>query len=462
LVGAHAVLVVHSIRRHKLLFALTWASVVGMSLGLVAALPKRYGVQTTIQVLPTQVISEFSGGSQPAPGAPSVPTYASVTVLSRENLVALIRQTRLIERWPTIRAPLPRLKDAIWKRIFPEPTPKERLDTLVLILEKQLWVTSNETTVTIGINFPNADLGLELVEAAQKNFLRARQVQEISTLDEGIAILEKRTTEARQVLEQSVTKLEEARKGRAAKGGRRSSAPLSPVRSLDSPSRRGSELQLQVQAKQRNLASMLDARQRRASELQARLEQFRSVYSETHPAVVETRESLEALQRQESPEIVALQQELAPMEAELQQRGLLSEIPLRAQRGRTSTIDATEVGPLDPLEDQDPEIEQAKAELHHAYAQYNGLEDRIQAARLELDSARAAFKYRYVVVHPAQRPRGPVSPKILLVASASVIAGLLLGAFGSAFIDLTSRTFFEDWQVEHTLGVPLLGTLPEL
>src|SRR5215470_10379760 len=122
LVGAHAVLVVHSIRRHKLLFALTWASVVGMSLGLVAALPKRYGVQTTIQVLPTQVISEFSGGSQPAPGAPSVPTYASETVLSRENLVALIRQTRLIERWPTIRAPLPRLKDAIWKRIFPEPT----------------------------------------------------------------------------------------------------------------------------------------------------------------------------------------------------------------------------------------------------------------------------------------------------------------------------------------------------
>jgi hypothetical protein len=175
---------------------------------------------------------------------------------------------------------------------------------------------------------------------------------------------------------------------------------------------------------------------------------------------VDTRESLEAL-RQESPQIVALQQELAPLEAELQQRGLLSDVPLKAQRERQSAIDATALGPFDPLEDQDPEINYAKTELNHAYARYNLLQDRVQAARLELDSARAAFKYRYVVIRPAQRPRGPVAPKTLLVVIASVIAGLVLAAFGPAFVDLASRTFVEDWQVEHALGVPLLGTLPD-
>ena len=150
------------------------------------------------------------------------------------------------------------------------------------------------------------------------------------------------------------------------------------------------------------------------------------------------------------------------MEEELRQRGLLSDVPLRAQRERRSTTDATTGESFQPLEESDPDINYAKAELRHAHARYNGLEDRIQAARLELDSARAAFKYRYVVIHPPQRPRGPVSPKTPLVALASVMAGLVLAAFGAAFVDLASRTFVEDWQVDQALGVPLLGILPEL
>jgi LPS O-antigen subunit length determinant protein (WzzB/FepE family) len=176
---------------------------------------------------------------------------------------------------------------------------------------------------------------------------------------------------------------------------------------------------------------------------------------------VDTRETLEALQRQESPQIVALQEDLAPLEAELQQRGLLSDVPLKAQRERHSTPDATALGLFDPLEDQDPGIAYAKTQLRYVYARYNGLEERLQAAQLELESARAAFKYRYMVIKPAQPPRGPVAPKTPLVLIASVLAGLVLGAFGPTLVDLSSRTFLEDWQVEQTLGVPLLGTLPD-
>jgi hypothetical protein len=463
-VGGYALLVVHAIGRHKLLFILIWTSVVGMSLGLVAGLPKTYGVQTTIQVSPTEVISALSGTAQPAAdAASSAPrTYAAEAVFSRESLVSLIRQTGLIEQWPRIRAPLPRLKDAIWRRIFPPPTPEEQLDSFVKMLERQLWVKSDQTTVTIGILFPDPGLALQLVEAAQQNFLEARQVQEISTINDSIAILERRASEAREALDQSLKKVEEARAGLATKRGRQPSLPPSPIFSLDSlPSRRGSELQRQVESKRRALTALVEARQRRISELEARLEQERAVYSETHPAVVDTREKLEAL-RKHSPEIAALQQELAPLEAEVQQRGLLSNVPLKAHREHQSAVDVTALDSFDSLEGRDPEISQAKTELNHAYASYNGLRDRIQAARLELDSAQAAFKYRYMVIRPAQRPRDPVSPKRLLVAIASVTAGLVLAAFGPAFVDLTSRTFVEEWQVEQALGVPLLGTLPDL
>jgi uncharacterized protein involved in exopolysaccharide biosynthesis len=463
-VGGHALLVFHAIGRHKLLFVLVWASVVGMSLGLGAAMPRTYVVETTIQVSRTEVISALSGMALPAADtAPSAPgTHAAETVFSRESLVALIRQTGLIEQWPRIRAPLPRLKDAIWRQIFPQPSPEVRLDTFVEMLEKRLWVKSDQTTVTIGIGFPNPELALQLVEAAQQNFLQARQVQEISTINDSIAILESRAAEAGEALDRSLKKVEAARKRRATRMGRRPLPSPAPISSLDEPpSRRGSPLQLQVQEKQRNLATLVEARERRISQLQSRLEELRTVYSETHPSVVDTRQNLEALRRH-SPEIAALQQELAPLEAELRERGLLSNVPLKALRERPGAIDAIALESFDPLEDQDPEVNHAKAELHHAYAVYHGLQDRIQAARLELDSARAAFKYRYVVIRPAQQPRNPASPKSVLVALASIMAGLVLAAFAPAFIDLASRTFVENWQVEQALGVPLLGTLPDL
>jgi uncharacterized protein involved in exopolysaccharide biosynthesis len=206
---------------------------------------------------------------------------------------------------------------------------------------------------------------------------------------------------------------------------------------------------------------MIEARQRLTSEVQARLQELRAVQQETHPSVVETRERLESL-RKESPQIVALQQELAPLENELQQRGLLSEVPLKGKRERVSEIDPSALASFDPVVELDPAISYAKSEVRRTHASYARLQDSIQAARLELDSARAAFKYRYVPIRPAQRPRGPVSPRISLVLIASVTAGLALAAFAAAFVDLTSRTFLEDWQVEQALGVPLLGTLPEL
>jgi len=433
-----------------------------MSLALVATLPKTYDVTTTIQVSPTQVISGLSGESQSAPGRGSsaLGKYATETVLSRQNLVALVRQTDLMDKWPKIRAPLPKLKDAIWSRLFPPPTLEVQQEVFVGILGSRLWVDSNQTTVTIGIHFPDAQLALRLVEAAQENFLAARQVEEISTVSDGLAILEGWASQARETVDQSLKELEEVRRRRSAKLGRQPSLLVAPIPPRDSPGRRGSQLRLEVDNKERTLAVLIEARRRRVSELESRLEQERAVYSEVHPSVVATRESLEALQRHESPEIVALQKELAPLEQELQERGLLSDVPLRAQRDRRSAIDETDPEAFGLLEDRDPDINHAKTELRHAYARYNGLQDRIQAAGLKLDSARAAFKYRYVVIRPAQLPRGPVKPKTPLVAIASVLAGLFLAAFGVAFVELAPRTFVEDWQVEQALGVPLLGTLP--
>lgn len=458
LVGGLATLVVHSVRRHRVLFALVWIAVVGASLGLLELLPRTYSAQVTIQVSPVQVIAGVGGGPGTAASTPG--KYASEALLSHRNLVHLVETTDLMEQWARVEAPLPRLVNQLRERLHPLG-PEERLEGFVDLLEKRLWVESDAKTVTIGALLPDPDLALAMVESAQASFLVARQQEEIATVEEGIGILEGRILEAREALDRALDNLQLARDERRLRAGGRPLRLVGPVSMLESPAgRRGAELQHDLQTRQRELANLVEARRRRIAELEAKLEDLRAVYAETHPAVVDTRERLEEARR-ESPEISALQRTLAPLEAEVRQRGLLSDVPLRGARERSSPLEGA-FGSTDLQEERDPRISNAKAALLHAYGAYNGLQDRLQAVRLERDAARAAFKYRYVVMRPAQLPRGPVSPKPTLVALVSLVAGLVLAGFAPAFLDLASGRFVESWQVEQTLGVPLLGTLPEV
>jgi uncharacterized protein involved in exopolysaccharide biosynthesis len=84
----------------------------------------------------------------------------------------------------------------------------------------------------------------------------------------------------------------------------------------------------------------------------------------------------------------------------------------------------------------------------------------MEGARLELDSARAAFKYRYTILLPAQKPRRPNKPKPPLVIGASLIAGFALALLTTTALDLRSRKLLETWQVERALKLPLLGEVP--
>jgi uncharacterized protein involved in exopolysaccharide biosynthesis len=91
---------------------------------------------------------------------------------------------------------------------------------------------------------------------------------------------------------------------------------------------------------------------------------------------------------------------------------------------------------------------------------YDTLLDRINSARIELDTARAAFKYRYSIVHPPQLPKKPAKPKVPLVLAAGVIAGMVLAVLSAALADLRSGRILESWQVQRSLGLEVLGQVP--
>jgi hypothetical protein len=465
-VGRLAMLVLHSVGRHRPTFFLIWLGIVGASVALLFTLPKTYEVQVTLQAKKNEVIAALTNRS--APLKTDVPTkQAFETVLRHDNLVALIEETDLLNSWPQNRAPLLRLKDAIWARLFPPRTREEQIEGFVGLLEKNLWVDSpkegspNEGTVTIGIRFPDAQLAYLLVEAAQQSFLEARHAAEISIIADAIAILENRAAQDRESLDKAVQRLSELREARAAKLGRRVPQRLSNTSLGPAPDKQTSQLMVQVEGRRRAIADLEEFRRRRVLEMESKLQEQRALYSDNHPTVLDTLQSLAAF-RKESPQVVALRQELAPLEAELKQRGLLSEVPLKGKRveGLVAPGALLEVG--DPREEEDPDIEYAKSQVRHGISSYNGILDRIDGAKLEADSAQAAFKYRYAIIRPPQRPRGPIKPKPALIIPASLVAGLVMGIIGTALIDLSSRKVLERWQVEHTIGLPLLGEVGDL
>jgi len=453
LIGSYLLFVLHSIGRHKRIVLAVWIGIIALSIGLMKGLPKTYQVRTTLQAQRNQVMSALSNPGRAIPNDADAPTrLAAETVQRYDNLVALVQQTDLLRDWSLNRAPLMRLKDSILRAIFKPPTREEQIDNFVSYLRDRLWVQTGEGTVTIGIEFPDPQLAYRLVEAAQQNFLEARHAADVSSIAEAITILEGRAEQAQQALTATLQQLQSLRGARAGRMGRRVSRSAAEHKASAAIDQEASRLLVTVQSKRRAIADLEEFRRRRVAELQTRLQEQLATFSENHPAVLDTQQSLEAL-RQDSPQVAALKRELAPLEADLKKRGVSDQA--WQEVGRPTPVAVQ--GEVDPHEDEDAQIGYAKEQVNFALATYNSFLDRIEGARLELDSARAAFKYRYMVITPAQRPRGPIKPKPALVVGASVIAGLVLAILSATLVDLHSRKLLENWQIEHQLKLPLLA-----
>jgi hypothetical protein len=453
LIGSYAIFVFHSIWRHKLLFLLVWGGIIAFSLGLMFVLPKTYQVKTTLQAQRNQVMASLSNPSRAIPMDADAPTrLAAETVQRYDNLVALVKQTDLVKNWPLRRAPLLKLKDAIWRVLFRAPTPEEQVENFVFYLQNRLWVTTGEGTVTIGIEFPDPQLAYRLVDTALQNFLEARHAADVSSIAEAITLLEGRAEQAHQTLAAALQQLQNVRATRQGKRVSKSAVDKGPE-PIDSET---SRLLITIQSKRRAIADLEEFRRRRITELQTRLQEQRANYSASHPAVLDTEQSLEAVRR-ESPQVAVLKREQAALEAEVKKAGIADPNAQEMGRATPLILQAERLGPLDPREDEDPQVGYAREQVRFALANYNSFLDRIEGARLELDSARAAFKYRYTIITPVQRPRGPIKPKPTLVLAGSLIAGLVLAIFSATLVDLHSRKLLENWQIERQLKVPLLA-----
>ena len=192
-------------------------------------------------------------------------------------------------------------------------------------------------TVTIKLWWPDAQVGYQLVQAAQRTFLGARQVAEttaISEIDRGARAVFRvvapehrsrvdptaedagdapgcrRKVAARRGVNASLAGAERAALGTALADVRPRPATSEPETELD----RAKAL---ITAKRQELARLEDTRQRQLAALQGQLTQLTTVYTASHPSVIAVQQNIEALSH-EPTQLASVKADLKELEAEYQ------------------------------------------------------------------------------------------------------------------------------------------------
>jgi uncharacterized protein involved in exopolysaccharide biosynthesis len=475
-------LAVPAIKAGKVIVLGSAALVMALAAIALAVLPKTYEAETKLLVGPNQVLAIRGDTPQADPSR-----AAAETVMRQDALIDLVKETHLLEEWPKRRAPILRLKDKIMGLVS-HPTEAEKLDALLGYLRKQLNVYRGDGTVIIQVEWPDAEMSFRIVDAAERAFLEERHVQDVSTIAEASAILEGHASDARREVETAVKELETLRDRKQAEKDKKTATPepahsaeaAQPAATVASPppaesaadlmeaakaERRLSEIGVMIEAKQRTIRDLEDYRQKRLAELNSQLDEKRAIYTDAHPVIADIKQAIAGVS-QESPQVGHLREELTQLQAEAED--LKAKTGSKARVGGLFGASPAGKGNLpgdvirieqESADERDPEIAYARARLTFAIQNYQQLQGKIDAARVDLDTAEAAFKYRYTVVLPPKVPRAPIKPKAPLVMLASAIGGLLLGLIAAIASELRRGLLRERWQVDAMLPIPVLGEL---
>jgi uncharacterized protein involved in exopolysaccharide biosynthesis len=443
---------VRAVRRHAAVAFAAFAAVVGLGLAAAWALPRTYEVEAKVLALRNPVVSALSNPGVNRPAESDAPTRAAQeAILRRDNLVALVERTRLVERWDATRAPAGRLRDALRRALSSrEPTREERVAALVERLEDKLLVEVRDATITLTLRWPDPEAAYDLVSAAVQGFLDERRATETGMVGDAIAILEAHAAGLQAQIEEAVSAIEERQRAvllgltPAGRAGEQARA----VRAEEL-----TKLGARLGARRREIQNLVDFRQRKVEELEAQLAREQTLYTPGHPALETTRETIAGLSAG-SPHLARLERDAAALEAEIARRG--------GDPGAAGALVAALAGGTGTdLERGDPVLEYRRSRLRMLLGSYVSARERIDGARVELQTAEASFKYRYGIVTPPELPERTAKPTTALLLLAALAGGGLFAVFAAVATDLRSGLVLERWQLERTLGVPVVAELRE-
>ncbi len=451
-------------KRHPILAASAFVFVMLAAISAAVFIPRKYESTAKLLTNRSSIMSTLGNPYRAQHDADSPTRAAYETVMSRENLQKMIKQTKLIDHWKNGRNGLQKLKDQVFEAAFGKIPEEDWMDIMVGTLEKRLAVSTGDGTVALSVVWPEPQMARRLVETAQQNFLEARHVTETSAIEETIGILEMHISQTQTSIDEALANLqkviEEKRPGKTVMPVVPRAPKVPKVGTPEVPGAELAQLKFVMRTKQRAIADLEENRKRQLADLRTKLDQEKAIYSMNHPVVVELDQRIEALEK-DSPTLLSLKADEEELRKEYERKAGVKDTSAEGSaapsvRSSPSTLDGV-LSSMGPDLVNDPSVQVAQDQLRFSLARYQELLMRVEAARIELDTARAAFKYRFNLVQPAQTPRKPTSPNVLMILVGGFIGALGMAVFLAVAYDVWRRRLIEPWQVEQALKIPVLA-----
>jgi uncharacterized protein involved in exopolysaccharide biosynthesis len=478
-----------AIRHRKAMMGIVAASIFVIALVAQALLPRVYNCQSTIMV-------QASGNLNPIDERGAFRGAGDI-IRRRENVLKIIRATDLVRRSAEDRSKIQRLKDLV--RGGSEPGKPEDLEQgLMYVVQSSLWVKQEGDTLIFGVDWSNPEIAANLVSEAQKVFLDARHVVEISTIQERMAIMDGHAIKVRKEIDAIADqikgikgdKVAAARAARApAAAPSASASAVAAVAPAPRPARikvvtsvpttekeadvtaRKEQLvtlKEELEQKKRVLKELKDQRSQELVRAQAQMQELLTKYTPAHPEVVRLQRTIDTLQ-DSTPRSAPIEAEIATLTAKIKdlERPVESAPTTVVARvrdgggGKTSSASKAEALPAEILQLLDNEAESDPAitvQLQGAISKYATLRDSIRTAQVELDTAQAAFNHRYKIIAPAEPPIKPIKPNVLGIVAGGFFGGIVVALLLALLLELRKGKIVERWQV-YQMKLPILAEL---
>jgi uncharacterized protein involved in exopolysaccharide biosynthesis len=475
-----------AIRRRKLMIALLSVGVFAMAVAVQAVLPRVYNCQSTIMV-------QASGNLNPIDERGAFRGAGDI-IRRKENVLKIIRATDLVRRSSEDRSTIQRLKDLV--RGPREPGKIEDAEqALIYVLQSSLWVKQEGDTLIFGVDWSNPEIAASLVSEAQKVFLDARHVVEISTIQERMAIMDGHAIKVRKEIDAIADQIKGIKNDKAAAKVARTPAPAgsapavaavapaprpprikvatavpSAVPDADLTSRKEQLVTLkdELEQKKRALKELKDQRSQELVRAQAQMQELLTKYTPAHPEVVRLQRTIDTLQ-DSTPRAAPLEAEIATLNAKIKDLERPPDVApttvvARVRDtggGRSTSAPKAEALPAEILQLLDNEAETDPAitvQLQGAISKYATLRDSIRTAQVELDTAQAAFNHRYKIIAPAEPPLKPIKPNVLGIVAGGFIGGIVVALLVAMLLELRKGKIVERWQV-YQMKLPILAEL---
>ena len=465
--------ILRSTRRRTKLASLTFVTVAAIGITIATTMPQTYSAQVKLLAQRSSTIRMLSSQNQQMDSVDNPTKNVATLITRRENIVALVKEANLAERFYATRPSALRLKDRMMARLFGPLSEDDKTKAMVFTLDKSLDVVTDDATVTITVEWQDPRIAYELVTLVQKNFLEARYDSDVAVINDSITVLEEHAKSAlghvdgelsdyQKVVAERLLKpaVLASTPGRLTMGATpRATASAAPAALPPDP-----ELTKALEEKRAQIRALEDARRRTLETLREQLVQAQLTLTPMHPTVIALQQKVEVTS-QPSPELTqlrnderALMEQIAPPKAPTPSSasaGLGSSIlPPAARTGPVPPVDAPPPLPRSP-QDRDGHLQLADSELTSAIRAYEDAMARIDAAKVELDITRTAYKHKYTVVTPAELPKKPKKATAQIVGS--VFGAALLAILLAAALDIVGGLIFEPWQVRRRLKLDVLG-----